>query len=386
MSWLSLLWAGLFRRRTRTLLTVLSVAAAFLLFACLRGILEGMTAGVDMAGVDRLITSPRYSIIDPLPISHLDRIRAVAGVEAVTHANWFGGNYQGPQNFFAKFPVDPQGWFDLYPEYRVAPDQLAAFARTRTGALAPAAMAARFGWKVGDRIPIEADIWPQKGGARLWTFDLVGTYAPAGDRDPSPDTFLINHAYFDEARQAGEGTVGWFIVRIADPARAAEVASAIDAAFANSAYETRTATEQEFQLQFVKQLGDIGLIVSGILGAVFFTILLLTGNTMAQAFRERIPELAVLKTLGFANGTVLALVLGEAVLLCALGAGAGLAAAALLAPVLADALQGVFPGFGLGWRTVAAGLGIAVGLGVATGIGPALSAARLTIVEALRRG
>jgi putative ABC transport system permease protein len=204
------------------------------------------------------------------------------------HANWFGGIYRDRSNFFPKFPVEPRAYFSLYPEYRIDPAQLAAFENTRTGAVAPAAMLEEFGWKIGDRIPIEADIWPKKGGDRRWEFELVGTYDVPG-ADVQPSEFLFNHAYFDEARQYGEGTVGWFIVRVADPERSAEIARAIDTLFENSPNATRTATEAEFARQFANQVGDIALLMTGILGAVFFTILLLTGNTMAQTLRERIP-------------------------------------------------------------------------------------------------
>ena len=383
MSLLSLMWAGLFRRRTRTLLTLFSIVVAFLLFGLLRSIADVFSGGVDIAAADRLIVQPRYSIIDPLPIAHMGIIATVPGVASVTHAGWFGGFYQDHNNFFPKFPVEPQAWFAAHPEYRIAPDQLEKFATTRTGAVAPADLAAKYGWKIGDRIPIEADIYPLKDGSRLWEFDLVGTYTgPTGGIAPSE--FLFNYDYFDEARQFGQGQVGWFVVRVTDPAKAAETANAIDKQFANSANETRTATEAEFQREFAKQIGDIGLMMSGILGAVFFTIILLTGNTMAQAFRERVPELGVLKTLGFTDLRVAVLVLGEAVLLAVVGAAIGLGIAGLLSPGVAVAVKDRLPGFEMVWQTVAAGLLIAVAMGLLVGAIPALTARRLRIVDALR--
>jgi putative ABC transport system permease protein len=242
---------------------------------------------------------------------------------------------------------------------------------------------AEYGWKIGDRIPIEADIWPKKGGDRRWEFDLVGSYDAPGMK-VQPGEFLLNYAYFDEARQFGEGSVGWFIVRVADPARSAEVARAIDALFESSANPTRTATEAEAARQFANQVGDIGLMMSGILGAVFFTIVLLTGNTMAQALRERIPELGVMKTLGFGDGAVAALVLGESVLLAVVGGAIGIAIALALEGSIAAIVEGPLPTFEVAGGTVLAGLALATLLGVAVGAFPAHRARRLTIVDALR--
>jgi len=383
MSPLSLVWSSLFRRRIRTTLTLLSVVVAFLLFGLLRSIADAFTVGVEIAGVDRLIVSPKYSIVDPLPVAHMNLIAGVDGVEAVTHANWFGGVYQDRSNFFPKYPVDPRAYFALYPEYRIEPAQLDAFEQTRSGAVAPAQMLAEFGWKIGDRIPIEADIWPKKGGDRRWEFDLVGSYEVPG-ADVQPTEFLFNYAYFDEARQYGEGTVGWFIVRVGDPDRSAEVARAIDAEFENSPNATRTATEADFAKQFANQVGDIALMMTGILGAVFFTIVLLTGNTMAQALRERIPELAVMKTLGFTDLTVAGLVLGEALVLCLLGGFLGIGLSVLLEPGIAVAVKQILPTFQVSAQTIVTGVGLAVLLGLAVGAYPAWRAQRLLIVDALR--
>ncbi|MEQ8857524.1 MAG: ABC transporter permease [Pseudomonadales bacterium] len=383
MSWFGLVWSNLFRHRVRTGLTLLSVLVAFLLFALLRNVIESFSGGLEVAGVDRLVTSPKYSIIDPLPLAHLNQIAAVDGVAAVTHANWFGGYYQENSNFFPKYPVEPREWFSMYPEYRIAPEQLEAFANTRTGAVVPASLAEEYGWSVGDRIPITADIYPRRDGSRLWEFDLVGTYTgPPGESEPV--TFLFQYDYFDEAAQFGSGTVGWFVVRVVDPDAAAEVASRIDAAFENSLNPTRTSTEAEYQRQFASQIGDIGLMMSGILGAVFFTILLLTGNTMAQGLRERIPELAVLKTLGFSDTGVSLLVLAEAVLLFVVGGALGLGLGALATVALAPTLETVTGVFQLSWTTVALGFALAGLLGLAVGAVPALAARRLTIVDALR--
>jgi len=335
-------------------------------------------------GVDRLNVSPKYSIVDPMPISHMNTIATVPGVVAVTQMHWFGGEYQDGSTFIPKHPVDPRGWFAMYPEFRIAPEQLDAFEKTRTGCVVPKSMADKFGWRIGDKIPIVADIWPKRDGSLTWEFDLVGTYVPVAEDAPEPQEFLINYAYFDEARSVGEGTVGWFIVRISDPARAAEIARAIDERFANSSFETRTATEAERARQFANQLGNISLMMTGILGAVFFTILLLTGNTMTQALRERVPELAVLKTLGFTDRAVGLLVLGEAILLTLVGAAVGLAVALVLSPGIRRAIANILPNFALSPTTVAGGVALAMVLGLIVGAVPALTARRLRIVDALR--
>ena len=383
MSHASLIWSSLFRRRVRTTLTLLSVIVAFLLFGLLRSIASAFDAGIDVVGVDRLVVQPKYSIVDPLPIAHMNEIATVDGVASVTHANWFGGVYQDRHNFFPKYPTDPKAYFALYPEYRIDPAQLEKFAATRDAAVAPVELAARFGWKVGDRIPIEGDIWPKKGGDRRWEFELVGTYDAPGSK-VQPSEFLFNYTYFDESRQYGTGMVGWFIVRVTDPSKSGEIARAIDAKFENSPYATRTATEAEYARQYAKQVGDIGLMMTGILGAVFFTIVLLTGNTMAQAMRERIPELAVLKTLGFTDANVAALVLGEAILLCVLGGAIGLGLAIGFGPGLAGAVRQFLPTFQVSGATIGYGIALAALLGIAVGAFPARRAQRLSIVDALR--
>lgn len=381
MKYFGLLWAGLFRRPARANLTLASLAVAFLLFGLLQAVHHAFYAGVDVSSAGRLITNGRYSIIDLLPISHMNQIRAVPGVSEVTHSSWFGGTYQDPANFFPKFPVDPTGYLDMYPEIMLPSEQREAFINTRTGVVVARALAERFNWKLGDRIPIIADIWPGKNG-NTWQFDLVGLYDLPEDSSLG-DVMLINYAYFDENRLGAQGQVGWFISKVSDPNQGGEIAAQIDALFLNSNNETKTATEQEFFLSFAKQIGNIGLIVSGILAAVFFTILLVTGNTMSQAVRERIPELAVLKTIGFTNGHVLALVLAESVLLSLMGGVIGLALAAFAVPSLAQGLRSFLPGMILPGSALLSGVGLALLLGVVVGIFPALRAMRLNIVDAL---
>ena len=384
MSTAGLIWSNLFRRKLRTVLTLFSVLVAFLLFALLRTATDAFSGGgFSQPGIDRLVAAPKYSIIEPLPVSYLREIESVEGVDSAAHADWFGGVYQDPRNFFPQYPVQPLDWFDLHPEYIIDPGELDAFARTRTGAVAPAELAEKYGWKVGDKLPFQGQIYAMRDGSRLWEFDLVGTYR-GPENEPQPGEFLFHYDFFSEANEYGEGNVGWFVVRITDTERAPEIASAIDALFENSLNPTRTSTEAEYNRQFMEQVGDIELMMTGILGAVFFTILLLTGNTMAQGLRERVPELAVLKTVGFTDAAVAWLMLGEALLLCSLGAILGVLAAVGVAFAVGPQLEDFLGEFKVSWSIAAAALGVSVLLGLAVGAVPSLSARRLSIVDALR--
>ena len=383
MKYLPLLLAALLRKKTRTVLTLLSVAAAFTLFGMLDAVRVAFNAPQSVAGIDRLVVASRFSIIQPLPYGYLVRIEKVPGVKAVAYANWFGGVYQDPKNFFANIAVSLPSYLDIYPDIVLPEQQKQAFLTTRTGAVVGESLARRFGWKIGDRIPLQATIFPHKNGGNVWTFDLVGIYRAAQpELRGMEQQLLFRYDYFDEGRQSGQGTVGWYIVKVEDPAVADRVAQSIDHLFANSSDETKTQSEREFQLSFAKQIGDIGLIVTAIMGAVFFTLLLLTGNTMAQAIRERIPELAVLKTIGFTNRAVLLLVLSESVLLLSLGGLAGLLFARLGLPLISAASSGqldlVMP-----VQSWLLGLCLMLLIGFIVGLPPALRAMRLRIVDAL---
>jgi putative ABC transport system permease protein len=383
MKYLPLLLAALLRKKTRTILTLLSVAAAFTLFGMLDAVRVAFNAPQNVAGIDRLVVASRFSIIQPLPYGDLVRIENVPGVKAVAYANWFGGVYQDPKNFFANIAVSLPSYLDIYPDIVLPEKQRQAFLSTRTGAVVGESLARRFGWKIGDRIPLQATIFPHRNGGNVWTFDLVGIYRAAQpELRGMEQQLLFRYDYFDEGRQSGQGTVGWYIVKVEDPAEADRVAQTIDHLFANSSDETKTQSEREFQLSFAKQIGDIGLIVTAIMGAVFFTLLLLTGNTMAQAIRERIPELAVLKTIGFTNRAVLLLVLSESVLLLLLGGVAGLLFARLGLPLISAASSGqldlVMPA-----QSWLLGLCLMLLIGFIVGLPPALRAMQLRIVDAL---
>ncbi len=383
MKYVHLIWSALLRRKTRTLFTLLSVLAAFLLFGLLNSVREAFAnAGQSVAGASRLITISKVSFMMALPKSLYMRIQTVPGVADVTYANWFGGIYQEPKNFFANEAVAPN-FFDVYSEFKLPPAELRAFEATRTGAVVGASLATKFHWKIGDQIPLQATIFPQKGGVNTWTFNLVGIYHIANPRERAQENAMFFHwKYFDEATEFGGGNVGWYIEKIAQPKNADRVAQAIDAISANSDHETKTQSEDAFQASFVSQFADIGLIVGSIMGAVFFTLILLTGNTMAQAVRERVPELAILKTIGFSNRSVLALVLAESMLLLALGGGAGLALADFAVSVIRARL-GAIPMLPVGLGSWLQGLGLMVVIGLLVGALPARRGMRLRIVDAL---
>ena len=384
MKYLHLVWSNLKRKKVRTVLTFLSIFVAFLLFGYLAAIEAAFSMGVSVAGADRLVVRHKVSIIQLLPESYEARMEQIDGVFDATPATWFGGVFQQPTNFFAQLPVKPLEYLAMYPEFILPQEQIEAWLDNRTGVIVGRTIAERFGWKIGDRIPIQATIWTKRDGGRTWEFDLVGIYDGA---DPATDTtqFLFRYDYFDEARfEAARGLVGWYLVRVDDPDRAVEVANAIDAEFANSPAETSAETELAFVQGFAKQLGNIGTIMIAILSAVFFTILLVAGNTMAQAVRERVEEIGVLKAIGFGHRQMLGLVLAESCVL-ALPAGLlGLAVAWYLIS-LGDPTNGALPAFYFPTSDVTIGVFIAVLLGIVAGFLPALQAMRLRVAEALRR-
>jgi putative ABC transport system permease protein len=385
MRYLPLLWSNLKRRKARTFFTFLSILVAFILFGYLAAVKVAFRAGVDVAGADRLFTTHKTSIIQPLPKSYQDQIARVAGVEAVTHSSWFGGIYQNPNKGFQgvfQGPVDPVEYLAMYPEFKIPDDQKQAWIADREGAIVGRKTAERYGWKVGDRVPIQATIWRKKDGTSTWEFNIRGIYD--GGKGIDTTQFLFHYDYFDEARVFGQGIVGWYIVRIADPKQAAVVGKAIDALFENSPYETKTVTEKALAQSFADQIGNIGAIIRWILTAVFFTLLVVAGNTMAQSVRERTNELGVLKTLGFTNRTVLLLVLAESFALALLGGGLGLGLAALMIAG-GDPTGGYLPIFYFPEKDAVWGVVFVVLLGFVAGILPAVQAMRLRIVDALRR-
>jgi len=383
MRYWPLIWGGLKRKRLRTAFTLLSILIAFVLYGYLSAINKAFELGVEVAGEDRLVLRHKVSFSIPLPLSYAERIKAVPGVVDTVHANWFAGIYQEPKNFFPQLAVEPDAYLRLYPEFLLPEDQKQAWLANRSSVIAGRAIAERFGWKIGDRIPLQATVWRKKDGSSTWEFELVGIYDGA---NPETDTtqFLFHYDYFDEARAFGNGTVDWYIIRVNDPPRAAEIAQQIDAEFANSPYETKTSTEKAFVQGFAEQIGNIGAIIGGILAAVFFTILLVTGNTMMQSVRERTAELAVLKTVGFSSRLVLALVLAESLALTALGGGLGLLLGWLVI-LRGDPTGGFLPIFFFPPKDMLIGAGYVAALGLVAGLLPAVQAMKLRVVDALRR-
>jgi putative ABC transport system permease protein len=385
MKYFRLIWSYLWRRKVRTIFTLLAALFTFALFGILVATNVAFAMGVDVSGADRLVVIHKISLIMPLPISYKGRIGAVPGVEAVTHMNWFGGIYQDPKNFFAQMAVDTPTFLNLYPEYVVPPDQIKAWEADRAGAIVGRDLAKRFGWKIGDKIPIQGTIFSHKDGSRLWTFNINGIYEP-GKKGVDATQFFFHYEYLKEAASRGGDQVGWYTIRIDDPERAGEISKQIDGMFANSPFETKTSTEKAFAQGFANQIGNIGAIVRYVVSAVLFGMLLVIGNTMAQAVRERTNELAVLKTLGFSNGLVLFLVIAESCLLALFGAGLGLLFSwGVLTPLVGTMLKQFLPVFYIpGWG-ILLGFGIALLLGLLTGLVPGIQAMRLRIVDALRK-
>ena len=382
MKFLPLVWRSLMRRKLRTLFTALSIVIAFVLFGALMALKAAFSLGVDLAGQDRLVMIQKVSFIQPLPRSYQGRIAASPGVATVTHQSWFGGIYQDPKNFFAQFAVEPEPFMQMYPEFVLSEDRKQAWYADRTGAIVGRSLADRFGWKVGDRVPLQGQIF-RKADDSPWTFTIDGIYEAGA---PGTDTtqFFFHYDYLNETRTILKDEVGWYIVRVSDPQQSDAIAGRLDALFANSSAETKTSTEKAFVQAFAKQIGDIGSILMAILAAVLFTMLLVAANTMGQAVRERTNELAVMKTLGFTDGQLLGLVLLESVLLALVGGGLGLFLAWAVTQG-GDPTGGFLPAFFLPTRDLVLGVGLILLVGVAAGVLPAWQASRLRIVDALRR-
>jgi putative ABC transport system permease protein len=386
MKFLHLVWRNLMRRKIRTFITIMTIMVAFLLFGGLMAIRAAFSMGVDVAGADRLMMIHKVSIIQPLPMSYGERIRAVEGVTEVSHANWFGGYYQEPSNFVQSMAVDPETWLRMYPEFEVPEDQKKAWMGNRIGAIIGADLAKRLNWKVGDRVPLLAPIYaPAKDGP--WEFTIDGIY-DSSKQGVDKTQFFFHYDYLNEVLRKLPGmadVVGWYVFRVADPSTSDQLAKRIDGMFANSSAETKTATEKAFVSDFAKQIGDIGSIMMAIAGIVMFFILFVAGNAMAQSVRERINELGVLKTLGFTDGRILSLVLMESCAIAILGGGLGLFLSWGFITAVGDPTGGLLPIFHFPPRDLVFGAVLVFVLGIGTGMIPALQASRLKIVDALRR-
>jgi putative ABC transport system permease protein len=382
MKFSHLIFANLLRKKVRLLLTIGSFAVALFLFAFLAVIRDAFGRGADVAGADRLVIINRVSIIQPLPLSYRDKMLRIPGVKAITHNNWFGGVYQEEKNFFPQFVIDVENQRKVIPELIVPDDQWANFVNDRQGAVVGASLAKRFGWKIGDHIPIKNALF---GGPAVWDFNIDGIYH--GKRPQDDETqFWFQWDYFEERMpQSFKGNAGWFVLKLDNPDDAPRVAKVIDEMFANSPYETKTETESAFAAGWVKQFGNIEFLILTIGAVVFFTLLLVTGNTMAISVRERTNELAVLKAIGFTNRSVLFFVLAEALLIALFGGIIGLALAVFAVPLIATALNGLLPSLILSYAILAMGLAFALAVGAASGLLPGFGAMRLRVTDALRR-
>ena len=379
MKYLPLLFANLKRKKIRTTLTIGSFAVAMFLFGLLAAVRAGFRQGVEVAGADRLVVVGRTGLIQPLPLPYMERIRRLPGVKDVAHVTWFGGVYQDPKNFFAQFVIEPEDWRRLYPEYAVPDAQWQDFLADRQGVVIGQKLAQRFGWKIGDRVPLKA---PGYLGGTAWEFNVRAIYRGTRKSDDEGQLWLQQKYFYEKAPNYWKGIVGWYVVRVTDPAQAVAVTKTIDAEFANSAGETRTQTESAFASSFMKQMGNIEFLIVAIGTIVFFTLLLVTGNTMAIAVRERTAELAVLKAVGYSDRFVLGLVLAESLLIAALGGAVGLWLASIVAGM--DITSGILPTY-LSGAAIAAGVVMALATGVLAGLLPAVSAMRMQVVSALRR-
>ena len=382
MKFSRLLLANLFRKKLRLLLTIGSFAVALFLFAFLGVVNDAFSRGADVAGADRLVVINRTSIINTLPLSYRDQILRIPGVKYITHDNWFGGIYQDEKNFFPQFVIDPENQRQVYPELVVPDDQWNNFLKDRDGAIVGAATMKRFGWKMGDRIPIKTTLYGLAGTA--WEFNIDGVYHGKDPKDDETQFWFQWDAFEERVPERLKGQIGWYTLRVDNPDDSVWIAKAIDAMFMNSPNETRTQTESAFAASWVKQFGNIKFLIVSIGMVVFFTLLLVTGNTMAISVRERTPELAILKAIGFSDRAVLGFILGESLVIAVFGC-IGLVLALLAIPVLSRALAGMLPTLFISAKVLFSGVIAALAVGIASAILPGIGAMRMRVVDALRR-
>jgi putative ABC transport system permease protein len=386
MSWLSFLWANLTRRKIRLVVTLMSIVLAFVMFGMLDALRNSLSQVVNLTGADRLITMSKVSIIDSFPRSYYEKTRAVPGVTTVLHQNWFGAVYKDPKMQIPVFPMNVDEFFNVYPEVKITPEEFTAWKSDRQGIVVGKGMADRYGWKKGQRVPIKSAIFRKVGGGDSWEFNIIAIYTVEGSAGWDNQSAMVHYDYFNESLQFGRDQIGWMTVKVADPAQAEDVARRIDSQFANSADETKTGTERAFIKQFTEQMGSIGQILISVVFAVFFTMLLVTANSMALSVRERTNEIGVLKTLGFSSESVLRLVIGEALMLTVVGGVIGMTLAWLGVAAMQPAMKQWLPVFEIAPVTYIIAVVLMVALGVVTGLWPAVSAMRLKITDALRRG
>jgi putative ABC transport system permease protein len=381
MKFIGLVLKSARRSKRRTLLTVMSVAIAVFLFASLRAVLDGFNAATEASSSTRIVTLRSTSLFFSMPTSHAEGIKSTPGVQDITWANWFGGVYKDPQNFFAQFAIEPESYLRLYPEIELTPEDRKAFLDDRTGCIVGDGLAKRFGFKVGDKVTLQVGI--PIYGTRDFDFNVRGIYKSGGAAVDNQSMFF--HWKYADERSIQPGQIGWFIAQISNPDEATQVATAIDQKFANSPNETKTDTEKQFQATFVSMFGNLNLLLGSIALAVVITTLFVAGNTMAMSVRERTTEIAVMRTLGFPSSTIFLLIAGEGLMMAIVGGILGVGFARLI--VTPDLMQaGAFiPVFGVNNTNAVTALLLSAGIGIFAGLIPATMASRLKIVDALRR-
>lgn len=375
------------RNKMRLLLNTFAIIIAFLLFGILGSINNAFNAGVELSADDRLVVVNKINFTQPLPLSYVAKIQAVEGVRQVTHANWFGAYVEGSKNFFAGFAVDPDTYLDVYADFIQVPEaERAAWQQNRQGVLIGQKLAQAYGWKIGDRIPISSNIFSKADGSHVWDMVVEGIFTGV-EAQTDTNLLLFHYKYFIETQTFGSDWLGWIVITTDDPSLNDQVANAIDTQFANSFYETETSSEKQFNKSFLEQIGSIGFIITSVVAAAFFTLLLIVGNSMALAIRERTREIAVLKTLGFSAQHVFRLVLSESLLLAAIGGGLGLLLAQTSVSGLGQvpAIKNMLPNLVLSPNIFLQAVLYMIILGLITGIIPAYRAMQLNIVEALSR-
>src|SRR5688572_23081190 len=384
LRWLPIVWANLKRRKLRLVFTFVSILLAFLMFGMLDALRTSLAGVVNVVGADRMLTMSKVNLTVPMPRAHYEKVKAVPGVKAAASFNWFGGMFKDAKRPIQMQATEPEAFLTVYPEVKLTPEEVAAWQHDRQGMIVGRMLADTNGWKIGDRVPIRSQIWRKLDGSDTWQFNIVGIYDVKGS-GMNPASAFFQYAYFNESLQFGRDLTGSIAIKVDDPAHADAIAKRIDAQFENSPFETKTSTEREFVKRLLEQVGDIGSILVSVTAAVFFTMLLVTANTMAQSVRERTNEIGVLKTLGFGGRSILVLVLLESLFLTLTGGLVGLTLAWLLAGGVGVAIKDYFPSFHIGAATFMVGIALMLAFGIITGAWPALTAMRLKIVDALRR-
>ena len=382
MNDLTLIRKSLFRKKTRAILLILSIMTAFLIFGALASIDRVLNSSEELSRADRLVTVNKINFTQSMPFAYWGRVQGVDGVQAITHASWFGGYFQDVRNFVQSFVVDMDSYLIVYPELEMPADQRAALSERRDCVAVGADLAEQYEWSVGDRFPLSSNIWRQNDGSSAWDVEVCAIMTTQDQNIPT-NYLLMQYDYYNEALAFNRDQIGWMIMLTGDPVINDAVSQRIDDMFANSPAETETTTEAAFSQAFVEQLGNIGLILSLVVSAAFATILMIVGTTMVMAINERTKEVGVMKTLGFSSSRIFTHVLSESVLLSLVGGLLGLGVAVLMLGGIAEVAGGQLPGLGVSRETWLQAIGLMLAFGLVTGFVPALNAMRLKIVDAL---